>query len=234
MPSISLGFPEIGVLQSQQAGLTCERTVLSELRGSFHTFKVRTEFFHVCICLSARLTLELPSFFDNTSPSSEDFPSFVSLADEPSPRPSGLWGNLKQYVELGTSDDRLQRTHESEEAPEEPKSAGETAERPERRPVPEKKEEEEPAAATEVTPDVTSGEKKSGEEVAEKKVTKEPKKESSETYHLLAQAKLRETREDLAKKTAGTPEEYDETGDYPSLCGSWQVRLSTRFSCVSW
>ncbi|PHJ20291.1 rhoptry neck protein ron10 [Cystoisospora suis] len=167
----------------------------------------------------ARFALELPSSVDDTSSSSEGFSSFISLRDEPPARPSGLWGNLKHYVELGTSDDRSQPQKDSEgKSAQEPKPANETSETTPGEKEENKKEEvPAPSPAKEAT-----SEEKPAKKVAEEKAPEKGEKETSEKYHLMAQKKLRETREDLVKKTAGTPDEYDETGDYPSLCGSWQ------------
>ncbi|CBZ52785.1 conserved hypothetical protein [Neospora caninum Liverpool] len=142
-------------------------------------------------------------------PKSVELASFIETSESPSS--GGIWAGLKRYVELGTSGERIPTKDESKIKEETNKdtSGGDTASPDSDTPV-----EAQPSEATE-SKAVSTHEHHPGKETGA-----DPK---SETYHRMAQKELRDARTSLVKQTNGTPEEYGETGSFPSLCGSWQT-----------
>ncbi|PFH37876.1 rhoptry neck protein RON10 [Besnoitia besnoiti] len=157
------------------------------------------------------------------SAESVELPSFIETGAEPSR--GGLWSGLKQYVELGTSEERSPvrngeeaKNEQTQEVPPE-----ESARRAEASPS-EAERSEDGTGNGETAGDNQQGrgEDRQSRGQSEQLFKKETGTESAE-YHRLAQKELREARAGFVKQTGGTPEEYGETGDFPSLCGAWQT-----------
>nr|AMJ39550.1 rhoptry neck protein 10 [Toxoplasma gondii] len=163
--------------------------------------------------------------FSDQSPSAPRFaaiPKSVELSSflqtDASPSSGGIWAGVKKYVELGTSGER----HVAQDDNEKKTTNGDTAQGD----MPS----QEGATAAEAQPqEAKESEGAFSHETTGKVETETENK--SEVYRHMAQEELRSARADLVKQTNGTPEEYEETGSFPSLCGSWQtVPSSPHFS----